>query len=69
MNFLSAIVLSDRRCGDFWKSYNCIPNTTRSKVGKETGETAHVERLNNTIRQRFCRFTRKTLSFSIKVYA
>jgi IS1 family transposase len=37
-------------------------------VGKETGQTAHVERLNNTIRQRFSRFVRKTLSFSKKVY-
>ncbi len=33
-------------------------------VGKETGETAHVERWNNTLRQRLGRFTRKTLSFS-----
>jgi len=27
-----------------------------------------IERLNNTIRQRFSRFVRKTLSFSKKVY-
>lgn len=53
---------------DFWKSYNCIPQMTHQKVGKETGETAHVERLNNTIRQRFSRFVRKTLSFSKKGY-
>lgn len=53
---------------DFWKSYNCIPDKTHSKVGKETGETAHVERLNNTIRQRFSRFVRKTLSFSKKEF-
>jgi hypothetical protein len=33
-------------------------------VGKETGETAHVERWNNTLRQRLARFVRKTLSFS-----
>jgi len=33
-------------------------------VGKETGETAHIERFNNTIRQRLGRFVRKTLSFS-----
>jgi IS1 transposase len=32
--------------------------------GKETGETAHVERWNNTLRQRLGRFVRKTLSFS-----
>ena len=33
-------------------------------VGKETGETAHVERWNNTLRQRLARFIRMTLSFS-----
>jgi len=33
-------------------------------VGKESGETNHVERWNNTLRQRVCRFVRKTLSFS-----
>jgi insertion element IS1 protein InsB len=32
--------------------------------GKETGETAHVERWNNTLRQRLARFVRMTLSFS-----
>ncbi len=34
------------------------------RVGKETGQTAHVERWNNTLRQRVGRFVRKTLSFS-----
>jgi IS1 family transposase len=29
-----------------------------------SGETAHVERWNNTLRQRLARFVRKTLSFS-----
>ena len=53
---------------DFWKSYNCIPKSTHQKVGKETRETAHIERLNNTICQRFSRFVRKTLSFSKKEY-
>jgi len=33
-------------------------------VGQESGETAHVERWNNTLRQRLARFVRKTLSFS-----
>ena len=33
-------------------------------VDKNTGETAHVERWNNTLRQRLGRFVRKTLSFS-----
>jgi IS1 family transposase len=33
-------------------------------VGKETGETAHVERVGTTLRQRLGRLVRKTLSFS-----
>ena len=37
---------------------------THRAVGKETGETAHVERWNNTLRQRLARFVRKTLAFS-----
>jgi len=39
-------------------------------VGKETGETAHIERWNNTLRQQLARFLRKTLSFSkcIKIH-
>ncbi len=35
----------------------------RNPVGKETGETAHVERWNNTLRRQLARFVRKTLSF------
>ena len=53
---------------DFWKSYNCLLKDTHTKVGKETGLTNHVERLNNTIRQRFSRFVRKTPSFFKKIY-
>ncbi|MFP5041456.1 IS1 family transposase [Parasediminibacterium sp. JCM 36343] len=53
---------------DFWKAYNCIPEKTHKKVGNETGETAHIERHNNTIRQRFIRLVRKSLSFSKKEY-
>jgi hypothetical protein len=41
-----------------------IPENQLSQVGKEIGETAHVERWNNTLRQRIGRFVRKTLSFS-----
>lgn len=53
---------------DFWKSYNCLPSETHHLVGKDTGLTNHIERLNNTIRQRFSRLVRKTLSFSKKEY-
>ena len=50
---------------DFWAAYQAvIPEEQRTAVGKETGETAHVERWNNTLRQRLARFVRKTLSFS-----
>jgi insertion element IS1 protein InsB len=50
---------------DFWSAYQAvIPDEQHEPVGKETGETAHVERFNNTLRQRLARFVRKTLSFS-----
>jgi insertion element IS1 protein InsB len=50
---------------DFWSAYQAvIPEEQHTAVGKETGETAHVERWNNTLRQRLARFVRKTLSFS-----
>jgi IS1 family transposase len=45
-----------------------LPTSSHQKVGKETGETAHIERLNNTLRQRIGRMVRKTLSFSKKEY-
>ena len=50
---------------DMWEAYQkVIPSKNHTAVGKETGETAHVERWNNTLRQRLGRFVRKTLSFS-----
>ncbi len=34
---------------DFWAAYQAvIPEEQHTAVGKETGETAHVERWNNT---------------------
>ena len=50
---------------DFWSAYQAvIPEATHSvREGNEV-ETAHVERWNNTLRQRLARFVRKTLSFS-----
>jgi IS1 family transposase len=35
-------------------------------VGKESGQTSHIERTNNTLQQRLSRLVRKTLSFSKK---
>lgn len=50
---------------DFWEAYQKVFATGRHhSVGKDSGETAHVERWNNTLRQRIARFVRKTLSFS-----
>lgn len=50
---------------DFWQAYAAvIPDEQHEPVGKETGQTNHIERFNNTIRQRLARFVRKTLSFS-----
>jgi IS1 family transposase len=64
-----ALVPEDyRQCrsfSDFWEAYQKVVTTGKHKmVGKESGETNHVERWNNTLRQRVCRFVRKTLSFS-----
>jgi len=50
---------------DYWEAYQkVIPDEQHTAVGKESGQTAHVERWNNTLRQRLARFVRKTLSFS-----
>lgn len=50
---------------DFWEAYQkVIPAEQHTAGSKESGLTAHVERWNNTLRQRLARFVRKTLSFS-----
>lgn len=51
---------------DFWEAYReVIPQEQHDEAtGKEEGETCHVERWINTLRQRLSRFVRKTLSFS-----
>jgi len=50
---------------DFWEAYSkVLPAAQHTAVGKETGETAHVERWNLTLRQRLARFVLRTLSFS-----
>jgi len=54
-----------RTFSDFWDAYQKVfSKDTHQSVGKETGQTAHMERWNNTLRQRLARFVRKTLSFS-----
>ena len=56
------------RCQSFsdkWEAYRYVFDHKRHRqVNKDSGETNHVERWFNTLRQRLSRFTRKTLSFS-----
>jgi len=53
---------------DFWQAYRkVIPSKRHRAVGKDTGQTNHIERLNNTFRQRVSRLVRKSLSFSKKL--
>ena len=59
---------------DYWDAYNVFPCKRHKAlhlavgdgytVGKHTGLTNHIERLNNTFRQRIGRIVRNTLSFS-----
>ena len=49
---------------DYWEAYRSVFGDNHRCVGKESGETNHIERWNNTLRQRLGRFVRKTLSFS-----
>lgn len=53
-----------RTYSDFWEPYQNVFIERHKSVGKETGQTAHIERWNNTLRQRVGRFVRKTMSFS-----
>ena len=49
---------------DFWSAYDMIfPDCRHRLVGKETGLTAHIERLNNTLRQRISRLRLKNFIF------
>jgi insertion element IS1 protein InsB len=62
----------DRQCAvcytDFWQAYASIfPCIRHQPVGKDSGKTNHIERFNNTWRQRVSRSVRKTLSFSKKL--
>ncbi len=51
-------------CGAYGK---VLPDDQHLALGKECGQTNHVERWNNTLRQRLARFVRQTLSFSKSV--
>ncbi len=61
-----------RKCAvcypDFWTYYEkVIPPKRHKAVGKESVKTNHIERFNNTMRQRISRLVRKKLSFSKKL--
>ena len=48
---------------DFWAAYEkVIPAKRHRAVGKETGKTSYIERLNCTFRQRVSRLVRRSLS-------
>ena len=50
---------------DFWDAYQKVfPEETHHSVGKDGGETNHMERWYNRLRQSNARFVRRTLSFS-----
>jgi len=49
---------------DFWKSYeSVVPECRHRAVGKESGQTNHVERTNCTLRQRISRLVRESPLF------
>lgn len=53
---------------DFWTAYEeFIPKKRHQAVGKESGVTNHIERCNNTLRQRIWRLVSQTLSFDKKL--
>jgi IS1 family transposase len=58
-----AVIYSDKR-----EAYQgIIPSNRHRIVEKNKRETNHIERFNNTLRQRISRLGRKTLSFSKKL--
>ncbi len=53
---------------DLWEAYQqAFPKEHHQACDKTEGQTAHVERVNNTFRQRLGRLTRKSLAFSKSV--
>jgi len=53
---------------DKWKAYQgMLPSKRHRITEKGSGKTNHIERLNNTLRQRVSRLVRKTLAFSKKL--
>ena len=51
--------------GDLWQAYQEVfPQETHHSVPKQAGKISHIERWNNTLRQRIGRYVLQTLSFS-----
>jgi len=64
-NKIPLVYRSGKCFRDFYSVYkNIIPEDQHYPVEKETGETAHVERWNNTLQQHLGLFVRETLSSS-----
>ena len=56
------------RSMDYWEAYQTvIPSKRHEAVGKDSGKTSSIERLNHTVRQRIARLVGKSLSFSKQV--
>jgi insertion element IS1 protein InsB len=53
---------------DLWASYAVVFPELHLSSQKGSGETCHIERFNNTIRQRVARYSRKTIAFSKSDY-
>jgi len=54
---------------DFWRAYALVfPKEKHQCVEKRTGQLAHIERWQNTVRQRLARYVGKSLSFSKSFY-
>ncbi len=52
---------------DFWAAYQAVlPSKRQRAVDNASGQTNHIERFKNTLRQRIGRLVRKTLAFSKK---
>ena len=49
---------------DFWKAYPSVVPSEQHRASERKGKTNHIERFNNTLRQRLARLVRRTLSFS-----
>jgi IS1 family transposase len=49
---------------DFWQAYQAVVPPEQHCISERQGKTNHIERFNNTMRQRLARLVRRTLSFS-----